>query len=206
LSRFWAEDEGLSIFSALLLIVVFVLPPLLGTGPRRAGDVAYALLLVSGVQALGQRRLARMLLWPVAIVTLAVELGSWVVPVDESWVLGARIPSLVLLLVVVLVQTLREGPVTVHRIQGAIAAYLLLGVIWAHAYALLALLRPGAFSGAFSPTDGPRGWFYFSFVTLTTAGYGDILPVHPLARSLANLEAVAVKAAPGARAGLDDKE
>ena len=41
-----------------------------------------------------------------------------------------------------------------------------------------------------SADDGPRAFFYFSFVTLTTVGYGDVLPVHPVARSLAMLEAV----------------
>jgi hypothetical protein len=192
LTRFWADDRGLSVFSALLLIVAFVLPPLLepGSGRSLAGDVAYALLLISGVRALGERRLARMLLMPVAIVTLAVDLGSWVVPVAEPWVLGTSLLSLLLFLSVVLGQTLRSGPVTFHRLHGAVAAYLLLGIIWAYAYALVALLGPGAFSGAVSPADGPRGFFYFSFVTLTTVGYGDVLPVHPVARSLAVLEAV----------------
>jgi hypothetical protein len=71
-----------------------------------------------------------------------------------------------------------------------VAAYLLLGIIWAHAYALVALQRPGAFAGPVSPGDGPRAFFYFSFVTLATLGYGDVLPVHPAARSLATLEAV----------------
>jgi len=66
----------------------------------------------------------------------------------------------------------------------------LLGVIWAYAYALVGLLRPGAFSGPVNPSDGPRALFYFSFVTLATLGYGDVLPVHPAARSLATLEAV----------------
>jgi hypothetical protein len=192
LTRFWADDKGLSIFSALLLIVVFVLPPLLppGSGRSLAGDVLYALLLISGVQALAQRRLARMALLPVAVVTLAVDLGSWVLPVPEPWVRATSLLSLLLFLVVVLGQTLRRGPVTPHRIQGAVAAYLLLGVLWADAYALVALVRPGAFSGPLSPADGPRAWFYFSFVTLTTLGYGDVLPVHPAARSLAILEAV----------------
>jgi Ion channel len=192
MTRFWADDRGLSIFSALLLIVAFVLPPLVppSSGRSLAGDLVYALLLISGVQALAERRVTRVLLVPVAVATIAVDLGSWVLPVPAPWVQGMGLLSLLLLLIVVLGQTLRSGPVTFHRIQGAVAAYLLLGVIWAYAYTLVAGLRPGAFSGPVSPGDGPRAFFYFSFVTLTTVGYGDVLPVHPLARSLANLEAV----------------
>lgn len=192
LTRFWDEDKGLSIFSALLLIVAFVLPPLLppGSGRSRAGDVVFALLLISGVQALARRTLTRRVLMPVAVIGIAVDLGSWVMPVAEPWVQGASLLSLLVLLVVVLGQTLRSGPITSHRIQGAVGAYVLLGVIWAYAYSLIAILRPGAFSGPVSLADGPRAWFYFSFVTLTTVGYGDVLPVHPTARSLAVLEAV----------------
>ena len=192
LLRFWADDKGLSVFSALLVIVAFVLPPLLrpGSGRSLGGDLIYALLLISGVRALGERRLARALLMPVALVTLAVDFASWVVPVAPPWVLGTSLLSLLLFLSVVLVQTLRSGPVTFHRINGAVAAYLLLGIIWAHAYALVALLAPGAFAGPVSPSDGPHAFFYFSFVTLTTLGYGDVLPVHAAARSLAALEAV----------------
>jgi Ion channel len=192
LTRFWTDDKGLSIFSALLLIVIFVIPPFLpaGSGRRLPGDVAYALLLISGVRALGERRLTRRVLMPVAVTTLAVNLGSWVLPVPEPWVVGTSLLSLLLFLAVVLGQTLRAGRITFHRIQGAVAAYLLLGIIWAYAYALVAHLRPGAFSGPLSPADGPRAFFYFSFVTLSTVGYGDVLPVHPVARSLAMLEAV----------------
>jgi hypothetical protein len=51
-------------------------------------------------------------------------------------------------------------------------------------------LQPGSFSGAIDSTGARRGWVYFSFVTLTTVGYGDILPVRPAARSLAMAEAV----------------
>jgi hypothetical protein len=192
LTRFWADDKGLSIFSAILLVFIFVVPPLLapGSGRRVAGDIAYALLLITGVHALAVRGLPRMVLMPVALVTLAVYLGSRVVSVPEPWVQGTALLSLLMFLAVVLGQTLRAGPVTFHRIQGAMASYLLLGVIWAHAYALLAELRPGAFSGPVSAADGPRAFLYFSFVTLATVGYGDVLPVHPVARSLAMLEAV----------------
>ena len=192
LARFWADDRGLSVFSALLVVVVFVVPPLVPPGGGRglASDVAYALLLLSGVRALGEQRLTRMVLMPVALVTFAVALASWLVPVPEPWILGTSLLSLLLFLAVVLGRTLREGPVTGHRLLGGVAAYLLLGVIWAYAYALVAELAPGAFSGPVSASDGPRVWFYFSFVTLATVGYGDVLPVHPVARSLATLEAV----------------
>jgi hypothetical protein len=192
LTRFWADDKGLSVFSALLFVVAFVLPPLAPAGGGRslAGDLVYALLLLSGVRALGEGKLARRVLMPGAVVTLAVDLGSWFVPIAQPWVLSTSLVSLLLFLAVVLGQTLRDGPVTFHRIQGAIAAYVLLGVIWAYAYALVAAVRAGAFSGPLDPADGPRAFYYFSFLTLTTVGYGDVLPVHPAARSLANLESV----------------
>jgi hypothetical protein len=69
-----------------------------------------------------------------------------------------------------------------------VAAYLLLGLGWALAYELVALLDAGAFSGT-GLAGSPRYPFvYFSFVTLTTLGYGDVTPVHPVARSLAIAE------------------
>jgi voltage-gated potassium channel Kch len=85
---------------------------------------------------------------------------------------------------------LRSGPVTRRRIEGAIAAYVLLGVTWAQAYEMVALAHAGAFAGRVDDTGGFTGWLYYSFVTLTTVGYGDIVPVHPIARSLAVLEAL----------------
>ena len=192
LDRFWADDHGLSVFSVMLFLLVFVVPPLVpaGSGRSLAGDVVYFLLLVSGVHALGERRLTRMVLMPVALVTVAVDLGSRFVPVAQPWALGAGLLSLLLFIAVVLGRTLRDGPITTRRLHGGVAAYLLLGVVWSYAYALVATLHPGAFSGPVSPGDGPRAWLYFSFVTLTTTGYGDVLPVHPAARSLAILEAV----------------
>jgi Ion channel len=192
LTRFWSDDKGLSIFSALLLVVIFVMPPILAdrAGRRLAGDIAFALLLVSGVLALADRGFVRIVMLPITLFTVAIELGSWLLPVPQAWVQATGLLSLLLLLASVLFHTLREGPISHHRIQGGVAAYLLLGVAWAHAYSLVSLLRPGAFSGAAAAGDGPRAFLYFSFVTLTTVGYGDVLPVHPAARSLAMLEAV----------------
>jgi len=91
---------------------------------------------------------------------------------------------------VVLFQVFREGPITVHRIVGAVAVYVLLGVLWAEGYQLVALLRPGAFVASGGAPVGAPDLTYFSFVTLTTVGYGDITAVHSAARSMALLEAL----------------
>lgn len=84
-----------------------------------------------------------------------------------------------------------DGEVTHHRVQGAVVVYLNLALIFASVYAYLCHISPGAFSNV---SVSPRPLFgqllYFSLATLTTTGYGDIVPLHPLARSLSNLESV----------------
>jgi hypothetical protein len=187
---FWADDRGLSVFSALLLVEIFVIPPLTpaGASGSLAGDVVRALLLVSGVHALAQGHWTRVVLVPAALIAIAVDLARRFVTAPEALVLLTGLLAQGLFLAVVLGRTLRAGPVTARRLHGGVAAYLLLGLIWANLYQLVALLRPGAFSGIGARDSS--GFMYYSFVTLTTMGYGDVLPVHPVARSLATLEAV----------------
>jgi hypothetical protein len=81
--------------------------------------------------------------------------------------------------------------VTVHRVRGAILLYLNVAALFAIAYGALEQLVPGAFQMVKQAGEAPTAAFtYFSLTTITTVGYGDITPLHPLARSLATLEAV----------------
>ena len=79
-----------------------------------------------------------------------------------------------------------------NRIVGAICVYFLIGVIWSICYSLLEFTVPGSFGGLSATTEETWNpdWIYFSFVTLTTLGYGDILPLTFFARALAYMEAV----------------
>lgn len=87
------------------------------------------------------------------------------------------------------------GRVTVHRVRGAILLYLDVAALFAIAYGVLETHAPGAIMaahGAIAAMPGARNaaLTYFSLSTITTTGFGDLTPVHPLARSMASFEAV----------------
>jgi hypothetical protein len=88
------------------------------------------------------------------------------------------------------------GRITVHRVQGAVLLYLNVAALFAITYGALETYAPGAIvpnaGHVLSTAPGERiaALTYFSLATITTTGYGDLAPVHPLARSLANLESV----------------
>ena len=102
--------------------------------------------------------------------------------------------SVVGMIIVVLWQVYREGPVTGHRVRGAVAAYLLIAIFFAYSYTFMVAVVPGSFQlPAWVTEAGPdraEVFFYFSMVALTTVGFGDITAIHPLARSLVMLEAL----------------
>ena len=89
-------------------------------------------------------------------------------------------------------QALFSGEITINSVVGSICIYLLLGMIWALLYALISQYMPEAFSGI-DQADWKQAlpdFVYFSFVVLTTLGFGDLLPVSPIARFLVSMEAI----------------
>ena len=94
---------------------------------------------------------------------------------------------LIMMLVTTMRQVLFQQTVDSNRLYGAVCAYLLLGVIWALAYASLHDVIPDSFRGVTTDDETEINilWIYYSFVTLSTLGYGDITPVSPAARVLA---------------------
>ena len=90
---------------------------------------------------------------------------------------------------------LYRSKVTGGMIYGALSVYLLIGLAFAFAYTIVDIVVPGSFDGIsyVMAEEGHRefhGFLYFSFVTLTTLGYGDILPIMPAARAMAYMEAI----------------
>jgi voltage-gated potassium channel len=89
-------------------------------------------------------------------------------------------------------QVIRSGTVDANSIIGAVCIYLLIGVIWSLFYVLVNILIPGSFSVQISGSafEQLQAFLYYSFVTLTTLGYGDIAPIRETARALSTIEAI----------------
>jgi hypothetical protein len=192
--RIWESDQGLTIFLVVLLITVFVLPAVIPRGSRAAlaFDALYSLVIVTGVIGLSSSRTVQRALVAAVIVSLGIRWLGWMSPSRPLDVLSAAswVFSTGLLTGVVLSKVFGAGAVTTHKILGAIAAYILLALTWAGAYAAIASGIPDSFRGLADTQRVDGDLLYYSLVTLTTVGYGDITPVHGAARSLAVMEAL----------------
>jgi Ion channel len=184
-------------FLAFLVLATIFVPmvdlPLMG---QLALSLIFVLTLISGAFATIQHRIFVGLVITLAISTLAVGLVDEFAPshISSSLETTLRLSCLSILVIMTLKRTLRPGPVTVYRVMGGIAGYLLIGFTWSFAYQLVVQQVPGAIHFASLvadvPSRQPSHLIYFSFVTLATVGYGDAYPVHPVARSLAVAEAL----------------
>jgi len=198
---FWTEERSLSIFLVLLVIQIFVVAPL-ETNDRfflyMMNGVVGSLFLLTGLLTVTQHRLARWLISGLVVGALTVRWFVLVAPSPLILVVDnvLAICFAACFTAVVLQKVYEEGTVSGHRVRGAIAAYLLIGFLFATLYRLFDSLSPGSFVHAANPALIQHGhgvadvFMYFSLVTLTTVGFGDISAVHPVARSLVMLEAV----------------
>jgi hypothetical protein len=188
----------------IALVLFIVVTPLVDALPNGAfiDGTLLTLLLGSGVLAVGRRR--RTLVVAAILVTPAIVF-RWAnhcypsVGLQEI-ALAAAILFVGFLVLQLLWFILRAPQVNSEVLCAGVSTYLLLGLLWALAYTLLAVCQPatGHAPGAFVfnvGSDAAHGMtmvtsFYFSFITLSTVGYGDITPLSNAARVLAALEAV----------------
>jgi hypothetical protein len=199
LANFWREDRILSFFLAFLVLMTIVVPMVGLSRPGRiAIDLTFALMLLSGAIATIYKR--AMLMYLIIALTILEFTADLIVEFDPSfspkgWDTALKVLGMAVLVVMTLKQTFLPGPVTVHRVMGGVAAYLLIGVTWAFAYKLLMEEIPDAIHfqtplAAGVPTGEPSRLIYFSFETLTTVSFGDAYPIHRVARSLTTAEAL----------------
>lgn len=165
----------------------------------KGGDIIVSILLslvlLCAVLAVADRKRVLVIAVTLAIPAIA---GRWISHFRPDLVpppvfLTAGLVLIAFVVANLLRFVLRAPSVNVEVLCASISAYLMLGLLWTVAYWLVDQLNPEAF--AFNTNEGRQSIsgfnaFYFSFVTLSTVGYGDITPVSKVARMLAAMEAM----------------
>jgi hypothetical protein len=201
--RNWQDkirDPALTLLLALLLLGVFIAEPLAARGLPIARVITFTVALVALliVVMLSHRRgpiIINLLGFAaVAAVLVSQLLGAeWPLLAKDILRRGGEIIAWSTLIWVVAHAVYAPGRITSNRLQGAVVVYLSAAMIFGSVYGLIWELQPDAFAHLPASVGGETetaALMYFSLTTLTTTGYGDILPVDPFARSLANLESV----------------
>ena len=191
------RDHILTGVTLLLMVHLFVISPLELHSPFHVKPVGTLFLVLLGV---GLVALARGML-PLVLVGMFGGLLALAFYFEnhggyDSAAIGMRAGAWVVISVLIIWIVMRAvyapGPITYRRVVGAVLLYITVGIFFVAVYVMVAVFVPDAFRGiTLRPRASlPSDFVYFSFVTLTTVGYGDIVPVDPLVRSLCNLEAV----------------
>jgi len=163
------------------------------TGPRIVqGATVAALLIGTGSQKKNRSHVVASIVFIVLMLVMIVA-GSLIDRAGFDYLhLLVMLSFFIWMTWLAIRQVLFTGSITSNDIVGAICIYMLMGLIWAILYLLLAQIIPGAFNGLPQAPwlENFSAAIYFSFVTITTLGYGDISPVIPLARVLVVMEAI----------------
>ena len=178
-----------AMFLQILLAPIIVASPVGMAGAR----IVTGLVLVAALLATGARRI------PIALFVVVITFHMLASLRPEPWLeIAATVLRIAFLAYVcgrVILRVLSERNVSYDTLAGAACGYMLLGLIWGEFYILTELALPGSFeipaSFRIGPDADPRAsLLYFSFITLTTVGYGDMHPNNPGAGGLAVSEAL----------------
>ena len=165
---------------------------------RTIFNLLFFTVVISAMRSLSQSRWIQLFAFATGLVALAGSMLTEFQPA-RSLLVGVYACYLAIFLSLLFAlsrSVFQSGRIDTNRILGAVCIYFLLGLIWALVYSLIEVCFPNSFNIPDYVALGVRqqmvcDMIYFSNVTLTTLGYGDILPLSNLARTLANLEAMA---------------
>ncbi len=154
-------------------------------------EIVFALLIGSCLLIIGHRENLVILLLT-SIILLQIVLFVLQFCCSEQLINALRILAVIAYLVILnyfcLYFTLQDKTISITTLFGSIAGYLFIGLIFAYVYLFLELLIPTSFSGL--TTEHESQAVYFSMITLTTVGYGDVVPLKPISQTLAWIESL----------------
>jgi hypothetical protein len=156
-------------------------------------DILWSAVFISAVYAVSHKRLHILIAILLALPMLGSIWSKYFVQFKALAVVGGLCGAAFILFTIIQILIFIYGHQEVSRdiIVGAAVVYLLMAIMWSFIFGVVETLHPGSFNmPQGQDIEASRSFLYYSFVTLTTLGYGDITPVTSLARSLCILEAV----------------
>jgi voltage-gated potassium channel len=193
--RFLSDRFGGNYAPLLMaLLSFFALAPLLATGLRgaRALEAAYLIVALLGFRGVTSSRRSLIVVSLITAVAYGLHLlGAATVSLEVSSLANLVIFALIIILpVLILRDVLHHRTVTIDTIFGSLCVYIMISVIAAFVFRLIFYFDETSFAFAVESKSPLDDFLYFSMVTITTVGYGDILPRTPVARSAAALLAL----------------
>jgi hypothetical protein len=202
--RFWhrysrGEPNVTLLFSLIVLFVLY--PVMVELGAVRFYRLAFVVELILASIGLGVTKANRRLTLVLGVPAILLQMVAYSTPIRISLLIAAITTLLFIGFVIAIVYraVMARGRVTVDKLAAAVNVYLLLGLAWAIVYGVIASFEGSAFSAdainfhtleEYVSFGAEFVFIYFSFVTLTTLGYGDILPMTSAAQTAAWMEAV----------------
>jgi len=182
------------LFAALLLTIIVA--PIIRDFKflKIAFDIFLSMIFISGCFAVSRSRYVP---WIAIVLSIPMILSVWI------GYFGGDIPRMNLVgdicgilyfglvAAVILGYIFSTKHVSSDVIIAALVVYLLFGIMWGFSYQVIELIQPGSFR---TPDEffgqGGTGFMYYSFITLTTIGYGDVTPIAGIAQSFSQLEGI----------------
>lgn len=192
----------LLLFALLVLLVIFPFIYERFEGYMVIMEVMFSFVLLAGIYAVSPNRQLLTVVVLLGLLTLTVNWFNIYIMSSQLQLFGLSLEIIFFSITTatILSHVLQYKRVTADKIYGAICGYFLIGIVWALIYSVVEHAAPGSFnfstelaSNATKPFTHPfyfNHFIYFSFVTLTTLGYGDITPITAPAKALSSLEAM----------------
>ena len=190
---FYKEQRFLFLLVSILLLLL-ISPILKGfVHIRILLDIFFSMVFIFSVEAIRQDRKHLII---AIVLALPMLFSMWVSLFIEISVLSITgnffgISFFIFMIITIMTHIFHQDRINREVIFSAVVVYLLMGVLWAFVYGAVEQIQPNSFSVSIDTIGDQRYLFlYYSFVTLTTLGYGDISPITPVASSMAILEAI----------------
>ncbi len=196
LNRLQRQIGNYALLTLSILLMILIRPFLEQdgqSGVNASVDILFVMVFLTGIYAARKEKYHYWVAILLASIGLAgrihIHLGHhWLVPIIVQ--VAAMLFFMHALYNVMSYVWHERNRVSHDVIFAAVSSYLLLGLVWAYFYEFIEMANPGSFKGGHGVME-KDDFFYFSFVTLATEGYGDIVPLTRTGRSLAIVEALA---------------